>query len=69
MNKQITNEQKDKENLRNSINLLSKHNVLLNEKIQGEVRINLNLKEMKSREFLNNISTFVEKSVKSSSIK
>jgi len=41
MNKQITNEQKDKENLRNSINLLSKHNVLLNEKIQGEVRIDI----------------------------
>jgi hypothetical protein len=41
MNKQITNEQKDKDNIRNSINLLSKHNVLLNEKIQVEVRMNI----------------------------
>lgn len=37
MNKQITSEQKDKENIRNSINLLSKHNVLLNDKIREEV--------------------------------
>jgi hypothetical protein len=39
MNKQITNEQKDKENIRNSTNLLSKHNVLLNEKVRDEVYI------------------------------
>lgn len=38
MNKQITNEQKDKENVKNSINLLGKHNILLNEKIREEVK-------------------------------
>ena len=37
MNKLITNEQKDKENIRNSLNLLNKHNVLLNIKIKDEV--------------------------------
>ena len=37
MNKMITNDQKEKDNMRNSIALLSKHNQLLENKIQEEV--------------------------------
>lgn len=61
MNKLITNDQKEKENMRNSINLLNKHNVLLENKIKEEAK--------KSKEFINDISFFVEKSIKSKAYK
>jgi len=57
MNKSITNLKKDKESVRISINLLEKHNFLLLEKINGE--------DKKSKEFIGNISTFLNTTIKS----
>jgi hypothetical protein len=41
-NKLISDKQKEKESIRNSINLLAKHNILLNEKIREEVISTIN---------------------------
>jgi len=53
MNKEITDLQKEKENAKNSILLLKRHILIMKEKILTE--------DSKSREFLSNVSTMLDK--------
>ena len=56
LNKKISDTEKEKENFRNGLLLLKKHIRVLNDKIKNE--------EEKSKEFILNVSTFVDKSLK-----